>query len=157
MNSWRNSGIGGDNEPMQHKRLVIDANILIRAVLGQKVRGLIERYCDSVAFYVAEANAEEAGYYLAKELAAKRGLDEATWRPVFDGVLSAIQIITSEVLAEVETEAKERIGSRDLDDWPGVAAAMVLDCPIWTEDKDFLGAGVATWTTATVEIYLSRA
>jgi predicted nucleic acid-binding protein len=142
---------------MQHKRLVIDANILIRAVLGQKVRGLIERYCDSVAFYVAEANAEEAEYYLAKELAAKRGLDEATWRPVFDGVLDAIQIITGEVLAEVETEAKERIGSRDLDDWPGVAAAMVLDCPIWTEDKDFLGAGVATWTTATVEIYLSRA
>jgi predicted nucleic acid-binding protein len=142
---------------MQHKRLVIDANILIRAVLGQKVRGLIERYCDSVAFYVAEANAEEAEYYLAKELAAKRGLDEAIWRAVFDGVLNAIQIITGEVLAEVEAEAKERIGSRDLDDWPGVAAAMVLDCPIWTEDKDFLGAGVATWTTATVEIYLSRA
>lgn len=142
---------------MQHKRLVIDANILIRAVLGQKVRGLIERYCDSVAFYVAEANVEEAEFYLAKELAAKRGLDEATWRPVFDGVLSAIQIITGEVLAEVETEAKARIGSRDVNDWPGVAAAMVLDCPIWTEDQDFLGAGVATWTTATVDIYLSRA
>ena len=142
---------------MQHKRLVIDANILIRAVLGQKVRGLIERYCDSVAFYMAEANAEEAEHYLAKELAAKRGLDEATWRPVFEGVLSATQIITGEVLAEVEPEAKARIGSRDVNDWPGVAAAMVLDCPIWTEDQDFLGAGVATWTTATVEIYLSRA
>jgi predicted nucleic acid-binding protein len=142
---------------MQHKRLVIDANILIRAVLGQKVRGLIERYCDLVAFYMTEANKEEAEHYLAKELAAKRGLDEATWRPVFDGVLSAIQIITGEVLAEVETEAKARIGSRDVNDWPGVAAAMVLDCPIWTEDQDFLGAGVATWTTATVEIYLSRA
>ena len=155
----RNSGIFGNSGSMQHKRLVIDANILIRAVLGQKVRGLIERYCDSVAFYVAEANVEEAEFYLAKELAAKRGLDEATWRPVFDGVLSAIQIITGEVLvlAEVETEAKARIGSRDVDDWPGVAAAMVLDCPIWTEDQDFLGAGVATWTTATVEIYLSRA
>jgi Predicted nucleotide-binding protein len=142
---------------MQHKRLVIDANILIRGVLGQKDRVLIERHCDSVAFYVAEANVEEAEHYLAKELAAKRGLDEATWRSVFDGVLSAIQIITGEVLAEVETEAKARIGSRDVDDWPGVAAAMVLDCPIWTEDQDFLGAGVATWTTATVEIYLSRA
>ena len=153
----RNSGIFGNSGSMQHKRLVIDANILIRAVLGQKVRGLIERYCDSVAFYVAEANVEEAEFYLAKELAAKRGLDEATWRPVFDGVLSAIQIITGEVLAEVETEAKARIGSRDVNDWPGVAAAMVLDCPIWTEDQDFLGAGVATWTTATVEIYLSRA
>jgi predicted nucleic acid-binding protein len=106
---------------------------------------------------MAEANAEEAEHYLAKELAAKRGLDETTWRPVFDGVLSAIQIITGEVLAEVETEAKARIGTRDVNDWSGVAAAMVLDCPIWTEDQDFLGSGVATWTTATVEIYLSRA
>jgi len=44
-----------------------------------------------------------------------------------------------------------------MNDWPGVAAAMVLDCPIWTEDQDFLGSGVATSTTATVEIYLSRA
>ena len=84
-------------------------------------------------------------------------MDEATWRPVLDGVLSAIQIITGEVLADVETEAKARICSRDVNDWPGVAAAMVLGCPIWTEDQDFLGAGVATWTTATVEIYLSRA
>ncbi len=142
---------------MQHKRLVIDANILIRAVLGHKVRGLIERYCDAVAFYVAEANAEEAEYYLAKELAAKRGLDEAIWRPVFDGVMRTVQIIATDVLTEVEAEAKARIASRDVDDWPAVAAAILLDCPVWTEDRDFLGAGVATWTTATVEIYLSRA
>jgi predicted nucleic acid-binding protein len=98
---------------MQHKRLVIDANILIRAVLGSRVRGLIEHYCNSVAFYA------------------------------------------DDVLIEVETEAKARIASRDVNDWPTVAAALLLDCPIWMEDKDFLGAGVATWTTATVEIYLA--
>jgi len=44
--------------------LVIDANIVIRAVLGVKVRELIERYCDTVAFYVAEPNFEEAAEYL---------------------------------------------------------------------------------------------
>jgi hypothetical protein len=54
---------------MQHKRLVIDANILIRAVLGARVRGLIERYCNSVAFYIAETNAEEAKFYLSTVLA----------------------------------------------------------------------------------------
>lgn len=62
---------------MQHKRPVIDANILIRAVLGQPVR-----------------------------------------------------------------------------DWPGVAAALLLNCPVWTEGQDFFGTGLSTWTTATVEIYL---
>ena len=140
---------------MQHKRLVIDANILIRAVLGSRVRGLIEHYCNSVAFYIAEANVDEAEFYLSKELAAKRGLSEEVWRPVFEGVLNTVQIIADDVLIEVETEAKARIASRDVNDWPTVAAALLLDCPVWTEDKDFLGAGVATWTTATVEIYLA--
>ena len=36
---------------MQSRRLVIDANIPIRAVLGRRVRELIARHCDAVAFY----------------------------------------------------------------------------------------------------------
>lgn len=39
-------------------------------------------------------------------------------------------------------------------DWPAVAGALQFDCPVWTEDEDFFGSGVATWTTATVEIFL---
>jgi len=141
---------------MQHKRLVIDANILIRAVLGSRVRHLIEYYCESVAFYMAEANANEAEFYLSTELAAKRNLSEEIWRPVFNGILNTVQIIADDVLIEVESKAKARIASRDVNDWPAVAAALLLDCPVWTEDKDFLGAGVATWTTATVELFLSN-
>jgi predicted nucleic acid-binding protein len=140
---------------MQHKRLVIDANILIRAILGHRVRYLIEHYCESVAFYVAEANAEEAEFYLATELATKRNLNESVWRPVYIGILNTVQIIADDILIEVENKAKARIASRDVNDWPAVAAALLLDCPVWTEDKDFFGAGVATWTTATVELYLA--
>ncbi|HZA29587.1 MAG TPA: PIN domain-containing protein [Gammaproteobacteria bacterium] len=88
-------------------------------------------------------------------MAAKRGLSEEVWRQVFEGVLNTVQIIADDMLIEVETEAKARIASRDVNDWPTVAAALLLNCPVWTEDKDFLGAGVATWTTATVEIYLA--
>jgi hypothetical protein len=32
----------------------------------------------------------------------------------------------------------------------------MLGCPIWTEDTDFFGCGVATWTTDRVEIYLAE-
>jgi predicted nucleic acid-binding protein len=140
---------------MQRKRLVIDANILIRAVLGSQVRHLMENYCESVAFYTTETNAIEAEFYLSTELAAKRNLSESVWRPVFNGVMNAVQIITDDILTEVECKAKARIASRDVNDWPAVAAALLLDCPIWTEDKDFFGAGVATWTSATVELYLA--
>ncbi len=142
---------------MQHKRLVIDANVLIRVVLGARVRHLIEYYCEFVAFYMAEANAKKADFYLSTELAAKRNLSEEIWRPVFNGILNTVQIIADDVLIEVESKAKARIASRDVNDWPAVAAALLLDCPVWTEDKDFLGAGVATWTTATVGLYLSDA
>jgi len=30
-----------------------------------------------------------------------------------------------------------------------------LGCPVWTEDADFFGAGVATWTTDRVALYLA--
>lgn len=139
---------------MQHKRLVIDANILIRAVLGARVRELIERYCDSVAFYMAQTNAEEAEFYLSTVLAPKRGFSKAVWRATYNGVMNVVQVITDEVLVEVESNAKARIAARDVNDWPAVAAALLLDCPVWTEDQDFFGSGIATWATDRVEIYL---
>ena len=37
-----------------------------------------------------------------------------------------------------------------------VATAMEMGCPIWTEDTDFFGCGVATWTTDRVEFYLAE-
>lgn len=138
---------------MQHKRLVLDANILIRAVLGQRVRQLIAESCEDVAFYVAEANYEEAEHYLA-ELAPARGIGELVWRAALDSVMVAVQLVGQGELALMEEEARARIAQRDERDWPAVAAALLLNCPVWTEDQDFFGAGVATWTTETVNLYL---
>jgi predicted nucleic acid-binding protein len=57
-----------------------------------------------------------------------------------------------EKYGDFEPEARKRLGVRDPDDWPVLAAALALDCPIWTEDTDFFGCGVATWTTNRVEM-----
>ena len=38
--------------------------------------------------------------------------------------------------------------------WPILAVALLLNCPIWTEDQDFFGVGVATWTTANIGLFL---
>ena len=116
---------------MPRRRLVVDANILIRAVLGRRVRQLIADACDRVSFYVAEANYDEATHYLA-ELAPARE------------IMVAVQLIGQETLSPVENAAKARIARRAERDWPAVAASLLLDCPIWTEDRDFFGAGVAT-------------
>jgi predicted nucleic acid-binding protein len=47
----------------------------------------------------------------------------------------------------MEAIARQRLARRDEDDWPILACALVLGYPIWTEDTDFFGCGVATWTT----------
>jgi len=138
---------------VQNRRLIIDANILVRAVLGIRVRHLIERYCEAAAFFVAESNLEEAMQYLA-ELAPRRGIGEEVWRASLAGIMAAVQIIPQAELAAAEAEAMARIGKRDPADWPAVAGAIQFDCPVWTEDEDFFGSGVATWTTSTVEVYL---
>ena len=53
-----------------------------------------------------------------------------------------------------EQQRCKRLQKRDEDDWPVLATALALEYPIWTEDADFFGTGVATWTTDRVELWL---
>ena len=55
----------------------------------------------------------------------------------------------------LQQQALQRIAMRDADDWPVLACAMTIACPVWTEDADFFGTGVATWTTDRVALYLA--
>lgn len=63
--------------------------------------------------------------------------------------------LAQEIYSEYEYDAQRRIEDRDIKDWQIVALALSLNCPIWTEDRDFFGIGIATWNTRNVEIYLA--
>jgi len=65
-----------------------------------------------------------------------------------------VELIGSEVYGEFEAQARERLARRDPEDWPMLAAALALGCSIWTEDTDFFGCGVATWTSDRVRMFL---
>ena len=136
---------------VERKRLVLEANILIRGCLGVRVNRLIAAYADQVDFFVAEANVAEATFYIA-ELAKKKGLDQQVCSETLLSLMRVVQMVEDSVLESVRDEALARI--RDPDDWPALALGMQLECAIWTEDQDYFGAGIATWTTNTVEIYL---
>ena len=71
-------------------------------------------------------------------------------------IFISLPTVDSNLYGIYEFEAKQRIAVRDIDDWPIVAVSLMLDCPIWTEDADFFGAGVATWTSDRVHLYLSK-
>jgi predicted nucleic acid-binding protein len=65
-------------------------------------------------------------------------------------------LVSQEYYGDFEAEARKRLGARDPDDWPILAVALSLGCPIWTEDTDFFGCGVATWTSNTIDIFLAQ-
>ena len=144
----------GKNE--RKKRLVLDANILLRAVFGVRVRALLESYEDSTRFFTPDICFEDAEKYL-EVISAARSLDVTAGRRVLSELMGLVEIVDRSLYEEHEATARERIRSRDIDDWPIAATSLLLDCPIWTEDHDFFGSGIAIWTTANVELYLRNA
>jgi len=135
------------------KGLVLDANILIRAVFGKKVRRILETYEDDVLFYSPDVCFQEARSYVPAIAERRRqNLDSAF--STLDDVSLLVHPMDHDSYRVVKTNALERIASRDPDDWPVVATALLLNVPIWTEDQDFFGTGIPTWTTDRVEIYL---
>lgn len=138
---------------MSGKAIVLDANILIRAVLGKRVRELIFDNVLSVKFFAPEVAYADARKYLPL-LLKKRGIDADVAMLVLDRLEWVVQSIDAELYMGVQQQALQRIAARDADDWPVLACAMTLGCPVWTEDTDFFGTGVATWTTDRIALYL---
>jgi predicted nucleic acid-binding protein len=138
---------------MPSRALVVDANILVRAVLGRRVRDVIAANAGNVSFFVPEAAFVEAEEHVAA-LAVKRGGDPELALAFLRSLSELVELIGGEVYGQFEAEARERLGKRDQEDWPILASALALGCPIWTEDTDFFGCGVATWTTDRVQMFL---
>jgi predicted nucleic acid-binding protein len=136
--------------------LVLDANILIRAVLGQRVRELLVQYRNRVEFFAPDSSFAEARQHLPIIL-ERRKVPVAPALEFLETLHALIQTVERETYGEFEATAQQRLRGRDLDDWPILATALALRCPIWTEDTDFFGCGVATWTTDRVELFLNEA
>ena len=139
------------------RAVVLDANVMMRAVLGRKVDRLLERFAAEVSFAAPDVAFADVGEHLPAVL-SKRG-DISALQLCLDKLTSleaVIRPIEQREYSVMKAAALARIGNRDPDDWPVLACALRLDYPVWTEDQDFFGTGVATWTTALIEIYLSE-
>lgn len=136
-----------------HQGLVLDANILLRAVFGVRVRRILETYEDVAAFYSPDVCFAEAKKYIPN-LAKRRRVDSELARSVLEHVSRIVESVDASLYESHERLARERIERRDPRDWPVVAVAMRLGVPLRTEDQDFFGSGISTWTTDRVELYL---
>ena len=133
--------------------LVLDANILIRAALGPRVRAILREHHESTAFHLPDAAFAEANRHI-ESITVRHGLNQETSSRHLKNFAALVDIVQSPYYSAFEQAAMRRIASRDADDWPVLATALLLKAPIWTEDRNFFGTGVATWTTKNVEVYL---
>ena len=137
------------------KGLIVDANILLRAVFGQRVRQILEAYEDEARFYTPDVCYLDAEKYIPV-ISKDRRFDAGLGLSVLGQISRVVERVDRSLYEEYESAARGRIGLRDPEDWPVIATAMLLGIPIWTEDQDFFGSGVAIWTTDRVELYLQE-
>jgi len=136
--------------------LVLDANILIRAVLGRRVRQLIETYAvRGVRFFAPDVAFADAQKYLPP-LLKKRGKPYTDISSALEYFRYIVEPVGRELYGVFEQEARQRLRGRDESDWPVLATALGLACAVWTEDADFFGTGIAVWTTNRVEMFLKK-
>jgi predicted nucleic acid-binding protein len=142
---------------MTARTIVLDANILVRAVLGSRVPELISVHAAQATFLAPDVAFEEAREHLPTVL-AKRGKSADAIRAALEKLETLAHVVVpvpAEFYLPFKNRALARIGPRDPEDWPVLACALAADCEIWTEDTDFFGVGVATWTTASIELFFT--
>jgi predicted nucleic acid-binding protein len=139
---------------MFSKLIVLDANILIRAILGNKVRALITENIEKIDFFTPDVCIADAQKYLPL-LFEKRSIPIEPALVLMDNLTPLLHIVDELVYQRAKDEAQLRIKNRDIRDWPIVATALTLNCPIWTEDQDFFGTGIPTWTSDRVHLFFN--
>jgi predicted nucleic acid-binding protein len=99
---------------------------------------LLEAHEDAVAFYSPDVCFEDAQRYIP-DLASRRNFDPAVGLSLLDQISRIVEPVDRTLYEAYEELARARIASRDVEDWPVVAASLLLACPIWTEDQDISG------------------
>lgn len=140
---------------MNSQVLVLDANILIRAVLGKKVRDYIIKHNDEVDFFIPDVCIKDAEKYLP-QLFINKGLPPEPALDVLNHIYGMLKIVTLDIYKNYKDDAIRRIQARDINDWPIVASALTFNSAIWTEDQDFFGSGISTWTTRNIHIFFEN-
>lgn len=136
--------------------VVLDANILIRAVLGRRTRQLIELYAPrGIRFFAPQVAFADAAKYLPV-LLKKMNKPHAHVHGALEYLRTVIELVPEELYSAFEGDARRRLRGRDESDWPILATALALGCSLWTEDADFFGTGVAVWTTNRIELFLEE-
>ncbi|HYD87590.1 MAG TPA: PIN domain-containing protein [Vitreimonas sp.] len=127
--------------------LVVDAAVLVSALLGRQTGAMLEavRACRLVT-------TDRAVLEVSRRV--ELGLKRPELLSLLDAILVEMAVVPvaalSEALPRAEIVLRDSVPSRtgSTTDAHVLALSWAVDGDIWTHDRDFAGAGVATWSTA---------
>lgn len=141
-------------------RLVVDTSVLVGELIRR--RGRVRLGDERLELFMPEQMWAETQVELPRRITTfvrRRGLEPGVGIDLVRLCLKAVEanvvVLDEAIYSAIEDEARAR-SLRDPVDWPVVASALALTAGIWTNDNDFLGTGVATWTTETLQAWLDR-
>ena len=137
------------------RALVLDASVLVSSVLGVKVRPELAVNARRFTLLAPEDAFASARRHLPGLLEA-RGVDPADCLTGLTLLRPIVGSVPRSIYAPARAEAMERLGRGAARDWPVLALALILHCPVLTHDRHFHEAGVPTWTTDRVQLYLGN-
>ena len=127
--------------------IVLDANVLVSAVLGRRTALQLESVVDAGIYIATPApQSREALRVLIEKLGYPREVAEA----LLGKVSQPVRTLEPSTYQRAEAAARARLHARAQPDWPVLAAALAHDGAIWSNDRDFFGVGVPVWSTRNV-------
>jgi predicted nucleic acid-binding protein len=110
--------------------IVLDANILIRAILGRRVRQILEQYASpEIRFFAPDVAYADAEKYLP-QLLDKRGKPDASVSSSLEYLQNLVEPLDRDSYIAFEEQARQRLRGRDEDDWPILATALAFNLPV---------------------------
>jgi predicted nucleic acid-binding protein len=127
--------------------LVIDANIVLSAVLGRATRQHLAEVAHQRSLLISAETRLEVATVLAKlNVDADRLLLAGNLLSALDG---PDFLWTDDALSTPSAALRDAVASRDASarDAHVLAVAWLFDADIWSHDRDFAGTGWPSWST----------
>ncbi len=124
-------------------RLVLDANIMVSALLGKSFPFLLNLMESGVLLFSTETQIAEV-----KKTLYQRPNITPEWADAQLGRLHTIIIaLPASFFVHHEKKARTRLHARGQPDWPILAASYETSAGVWSHDKDLFGTGASVWST----------
>ena len=124
-------------------RLVVDANIMVSALLGRSFPLLIALFESGVRLFAPVHQLAETRHVLRSRPAIPpEWVDEQMER-----LLALVEPLHPALLDPFEEKARSRLGEGGDPDWPVLAGTYATKAAAWSHDKDLFGSGAPVWAT----------